>query len=72
MLRQSTISGNKDDDYKRVEAEGDGADAGSNNSLAEAEAEDAVAVTDQIEVDRLPIGDDYYVIAFCSTLNKAK
>lgn len=31
-----------------------------------------VAIETPPEVERLEIGDDYYVIAFCSTLNKAK
>jgi hypothetical protein len=54
-----------DDDFNKVDDNGRVATHESNAVVEKAEEE-------TIEAERLPIGDDYYVIAFCSTLNKAK
>jgi hypothetical protein len=61
-MRQSSIV--NDDNFNKVDN-----DAG---SVAENEKKAAEDDEEKVEVERLPIGDDYYVIAFCSTLNKAK
>ena len=71
-----------DDDFNRVSEDGEVEkkdEEKEEDKLAEDGEKDkeegetaVVAIEAPPEVERLEIGDDYYVIAFCSTLNKAK
>lgn len=71
VQRKSTVT--NDDGFNKVEnneeLNKDDADSfKADNEDAEGEKKE----DEEIDPERLPIGDDYYVIAFCSTLNKAK